>query len=223
VAETATYPTSAPAAADLPADITDDTDSKAGTPRTGTVGFLAKLLSRAGVELRAVIGDLITARGSFVDLATRLNARITVRNTADRTITTTTNTALTDLAFILAPNTDYSFRFVLLHTSAGTARGVGYALTFGGTVTRLGARVVLGGTAASGVDAETVGWLTASGTAFTTAAYITANLVTTAIIEGVIQVGATGGTLQLNARQGTGATAANQIVYKGSWGELVAA
>jgi hypothetical protein len=116
---------------------------------------------------------------------------------------------------VLAANTDYTFKF-LIHDNGGTARGKGYGLTFGGTVTRLTARVALGGTTTT---TETLGWITASAGSVTNAALgATANF--TSIIEGVIQVGATGGTLQVQARQGTGATAANLNVLKGSWGEL---
>lgn len=170
-------------------------------------------------ELLAALTEVgVDPSGSFTDIATRLNGRLTVRKTADQAFTTQTLTNITDLAFALAANTDYTFRFVL-HDNGATARGVGYGFTIGGTVTRVTARATIGGLAAAGSDAETVGPIVASGGSVTTAARTsTANFISA--VEGIVQMGATGGTLQLQARQGTGTTAGNMNVLKGSWGEL---
>lgn len=55
-------PTSFPGAVDLASlfasDVTDDTDSKAGTPRTGTVGFLAQWMRDVGGAMVAVETEL---------------------------------------------------------------------------------------------------------------------------------------------------------------------
>ena len=204
----------------FPQDITDDTDSKTGTPRTGAAGFLAQLLRDLGdavIEIETELG--LTPSGSFADVATRLQSRQTCRKTGDQPFTTQTPANVTDLSLVLAANTDYDFEFVL-HDNGGTARGVGYGLTFSGTTTRLTARVNIGGSTAPGTsstDASAEGTIQASGGVVTTAARnATSNFIT--IIRGIIQVGASGGTLQLQARQGTGTTAANMNVLKGSKG-----
>lgn len=55
------YPTSLDTTATLPTDQTDDTDSKAGTPRTGLIGFLAQELnnhSDAIIKIETELGTL---------------------------------------------------------------------------------------------------------------------------------------------------------------------
>lgn len=69
------YPATLDTVARFPTDITDDTDSQAGTPRTGVKGFLAQWLddvSDALVKLETELG--IAPRGSYADVVTRLNS-----------------------------------------------------------------------------------------------------------------------------------------------------
>lgn len=213
------YPGALDTAALFPQDITDDTDSQAGTPRTGTVGFLAQLLRDLGDGLLEVQTELgVNPSGSAVDVATRLNLRPTVKKTVDQAFTTQTLTSITDMALVLAANTDYRFG-ATMHFNGATARGVGWGLTFSGTTTRLTGIARWGGAVAAatvGTDSYWENTLQASGWTATTATMIaTTNFVLTA--EGIIQTGATGGTLQWQARQGTGATAGNMNVLKGSF------
>jgi hypothetical protein len=200
-------------------DWQDDTDSTSGADlgtSTG-VGALATFLRNTSDAIRAIETELgVNPSGNAVDVVTRLNLRQTVKKTADQAITVQTLTNVTDLAVVLAASTDYRFGFTLPFNGA-TARGVGWGLTFSGTTTRINARVAIGGAAASGTDAETLGWITASAGSVTTAAMAsTGNFQT--LIEGTIEVGATGGTLQLQARQGTGTTAGNMNVLKAGYG-----
>jgi hypothetical protein len=212
VPATPTFPGGLVTTTELPTTI-DGTQPGDGS---GTAPARNAQQEKANAELIALEAELgVNPSGSFTDVVTRLNGRLTVRKTADQAVTVQTLTNITDLSFLLAANIDYTFRF-LLHDNGGTARGKGYGLTFGGTVTRLTARVALGGTTTT---TETLGWIVASAGSVTNAALgSTGNF--TSIIEGIIQVGATGGTLQVQARQGTGGTAANLNVLKGSWGEL---
>lgn len=180
--------------------------------------------NRLAEELLALIDIIgLGAPGSFVDLATRLNARTTVRKTADQTLTTTTLTNITDLSFPIAANTDYSFEFWLPH-STGTAMGSGWAVTISGTNTRINYAVEIFGhvaNSATGTDTTVVGYSNVSGTKISNTP--TAGLTTTgARIRGNIQQGAASGTLQVQGSRGGGATAVNVVVFKGADGWLQA-
>lgn len=68
-----TYPNTIDTTGTFPTDITDDTDSKSGTPRTGLQGFLAQLLSNQNDALRKIETELgILPKGAATDLRTRL-------------------------------------------------------------------------------------------------------------------------------------------------------
>lgn len=216
------YPTALDTTARFPSDITDDSDSKAGTPRTGLVGFLAQLLRDFGSAIIAIQTALgITPQGTFTDVATRLSARSTVRLAADlAALTTTTLGNLTGLAFPVAASQDYYFRFVIPYQAAGTASGVRFAVTAPGAPTLLSYKVEILGQAADGTDASFVGAGTASGDAVISTADVAVSTNYVAIIEGILSNGTTAGTLQVQAARGGGATGANITIKKGAYGEM---
>jgi hypothetical protein len=222
VPATATYPGGLVTATELPTTI----DGAQPGDGSGTAPARNAQQEKVNAEVIALEAEMgVNPAGSFVDLATRQNARITCRKTADSAaITSTTLVNVTDLSFALAANTDYSFEFFCPHTT-GAAMGTGWAVTAGGTVTRILYVVeIFGHTAnsATGTDTTVVGVATASGTKISNTP--TAGLTTTAArIRGSIQQGATGGTLQVQCSRGGGATAVNVVVLKGADGWLQAA
>jgi hypothetical protein len=197
----------------------DDTDAKSGldlgtSTTTGVHAQHHNDLSDAVNKIEAELG--VNPSASFLDVATRLNMTRTVRKTADETFTTQVLANVADMSFAVAANTDYEFRFVLSYT-AGTARGIGLGLTV--PAGRVAAGVTIYGQAADGVAAGWLGVINASADAvISTAAAATTEQV--ALIEGVLRPTAAG-TLQLQARQGGGATAANAVVKQSSWAEMV--
>lgn len=69
-----TYPTTLDTTSTFPTDVTNDTDSQAGTPRTGTKGFLAQLLddqNDAIVKIETELGAL--PKGASASVAARLD------------------------------------------------------------------------------------------------------------------------------------------------------
>lgn len=68
------YPTTLDTTTRFPTDVTDDTDSKAGTPRTGLKGFLAQWVDDAGdaiVQIQTELGTL--PKGSYSNVGARLD------------------------------------------------------------------------------------------------------------------------------------------------------
>jgi hypothetical protein len=219
---TAVYPG---ALATIAANKEDDTDAGDGSDGgvSTSVGDHAAHHNQLADELVAVQTELgVDPAGTFVTVAARLNARLTCRKTADQSLTTQTLANLTDLSLVIPASVDITYKFVIMWSIAGTARGTGWSTTFGGTNTSNTTRVAIGGVTATtgGTDFETVGSYNAHGTTISNAATIQANVNFITVIEGIMQVGASGGTLQVQGRQGTGATAANVTIRKGSYGEV---
>ncbi len=130
---------------------------------------------------------------------------------ADSALSTVTKTNLTGMAFVLAANTNYVYEFYL-HTTANAATvGVQFSLTFPGTVTNWFTTAELPGAA------TTLLWIsdaTATPQDFNPLAS-QGNVAGLVKIVGSIEVGATGGTLQL---QHASETATLTTVKRGSWG-----
>jgi hypothetical protein len=172
-------------------------------------------------KIEAELG--VNPSGSAADVAAAIASELRVRKTADQTFSSTTLANVTDLSFATAANTDYTFEFFLPHTT-GAAMGSGWAVTVSGTVTRILYVVEIfghGSNSNTGTDASVTQVATASGTKLQNAP--TAGLTTAwARLEGLLQQGGTGGTLQLQASRGGGATAVNVVVLKGSLGRLTA-
>jgi hypothetical protein len=163
----------------------------------------------------------INPSGTFADIAARLQARQTVRKTADQSFTTQTLANVTDMVFALLANVDYAFKFWVPYT-AGAARGIGLGVTIPASATIFGGGTIYGQAATDGTGAAHHGVLTTSGddvrntpTAGATSSY--------AFIEGIVNVAGTAGNLQLQCRQGAGGTAVNAVVKKGAFGWLYVA
>jgi hypothetical protein len=115
---------------------------------------------------------------------------------ADHTNSTTTKTAMADLDSVLLANTTYTFEYVLRTTANAATVGVQIALRFSGTVTRLDASMFYWN-ATTTVDELAVTGATSSPQNFNPTAS-QGNVVRTYVIKGVIEVGASGGTLGLD-------------------------
>lgn len=138
------------------------------------------------------------------------------RLTADHTNSTTTKTAMTDLDLALAANTVYAFEYVVRCTANAVTVGVQLELAFTGTVTRLDATLEYWNAAAT-KDELVITAATSSPQAFNPTAS-QGNVVRTYILRGVIEVGASGGTLTL--RHGS-ETATLTTVQRGSYAVAV--
>lgn len=136
-----------------------------------------------------------------------------VRLGADSAISSTTKSNLAGMAFVLAPNTNYVFEFILRTTANAATVGVQFALTFGGTITRLDAHMTYF-SAANTYDVLAVTGATTSPQNFNPI-NSQGNVVREYRLVGLIEVGATGGTLQL---QHGSETATLTTVQRGSWG-----
>lgn len=196
----------------------DDTDSKSGSDLgvSTTTGDHAQHHNDLAAAINAIEAQLgLTPSGTFVDVATRLAARTTVRLTADSAgFTTQTLANLTGMSFPVAASSDYYFKF-FIPVTLGTARGVGAAVTCPSSPTSIFYRVKIGNVTAT---TEGIGYGFASGAAVTSAASATANGIV--MIEGTLANGVNAGTLQVQLRQGTGGTAVNVVAKKGAYGEM---
>jgi hypothetical protein len=136
------------------------------------------------------------------------------RLAADSALSTTTKTNLSGMAFVLQPNKNYSFEFYLHNTANAATVGVQFSLTFTGTVTSW--RTTLEHPASTSAK----GWITASGASPHALNPLVSqgNVAGISQIYGTIEVGATGGTLQL---QHASETATLTTVLRGSHGICV--
>lgn len=205
---TAIYPAALATATNLPTGI-------AGT--NATAGVHANLESQQDAELLAIEAELgADVSGTFANVKTRLDALQTCRKVADQTFSTQTLANVTDMAMVLAANSSYTFEWFIPY-AAGTARGIGFGLTLGGTITTLAGMCAIYGNAADGTTAIWSGIINSTGDSVTNSASATSGK-QFAKIEGIAVMGATGGTMQLQAKQGNGATSATATVYTGSFG-----
>jgi hypothetical protein len=211
------YPAALDTTTTFPQTVEDDTDSTSGSDlgTSTTVGFLATWMRNTGSALINIETELgLTPKGTFSNVAARLVARQTVRKTADESFTTQTLTNVASMAFSVAASSDYWFRF-FIPVTLGVARGVGVAVTCPASPTSIFYRVSIGNVTAT---TEGLGFGFASAALVSSAASATTNGIVT--VEGTLANGATAGTLQLQLRQGTGATAVNVVAKKGGFGEM---
>lgn len=135
-----------------------------------------------------------------------------IRKTAPQTMTLTAQTAVTDMSFPVAANATYSFRMVVpVTTSSGTSPTTAFGLT--GPASPAAVAVTARQATSTSVEASNV--LTAFGN-FPAGAQA-AN--TRAEIEGVIQTGANGGTVQLTCARG--GTTPSMVIPAGAHGSWV--
>lgn len=216
------YPGALDTTAKFPATVEDDTDSTSGVDlgQSSTVGFLAQWLRDAGdatIKIQTELG--VTPKGTFADVATRLNARPTVRKTADQTFSAIALANVTDMSFAVASGQDYYFKFICPYTPpAVTTTGVSFGVTCPALTGYITYGVNIYGFAANGAAANFFGVGRASGGIVTSTAVGTASLQNIAVIEGIMSNASASGTLQLQAA--TEVAASNVIIKKGSYGEL---
>jgi hypothetical protein len=182
-------------------------------------------LADAVNKIEAELG--VNPSASFADVATRLNGMITVRKTADQTMTGTALVNVTDLVFPIpaAAGAMYTYQWTIMWTTTTATSGIGVAMTFPtlGTGGYNSANVNIAALAADGAAANFHGVITgASGadTVLSTAAVATGT-VYTAIVTGTLYAGSTAntaGNLQLQCR--SEATAGGTVVKIGSHGVL---
>lgn len=201
--------------AGFPGTLSALSTTKADNTSTGSLDH-ANNHNTANDEINAIEATLGTnPQGTFATVAARLAARSTVRLTADSSaFTTQTLTNVTGLSFSVAASQDYYFRF-FIPVTLGTARGVGVALTCPASPTSIYYVGRIGNVTAT---TEGLGYGFASAALVSSAASATTNGIV--IVEGTLSNGVNSGTLQVQLRQGTGATAVNVVAKKGAYGEL---
>jgi hypothetical protein len=222
------YPAALDTTTTFPQTIVDGTDAGDDTPGSTNVGFLSQLLRDLGdaaIEIETELG--VTPSAAFVDVATRLNQMITVRKTADQTLTGTTAVNITDLAFPIPATAgiSYTFDFTVMWTTSGATSGLGISLTFPtlGTGGYCSAYVNHTALAADGAAANFHGVITGASGAdvvMSTAAVATGTVYVTHV-RGVLYAGTTAptaGTLQLQGRSEQ--TSGAGVVKVGSHGIL---
>jgi hypothetical protein len=141
------------------------------------------------------------------------SAPIMCRATADHAISSTTETNVTGLAMTLAANTNYAIEFYLRCSANAATVGIQYYLTFGGTVTRFDGNLDYYITVSAKGSVEVVNDTTSPFTFEPTVSQ--GNVVLMNCIYGLLEVGASGGTLQL---QHGSETASLTTVLRGSYG-----
>jgi hypothetical protein len=222
------YPAALDTTTTFPQTIVDGTDAGDDTPGSSNVGFLAQLLRDLGdaaIEIETELG--INPSASFVDVATRLNQMVTVRKTADQTMTNQTLNNITDLAFPIPATAGvaYTFDFTVMWTTTTATSGFGIALTFPtlGTGGYVSAYVNHTALAADGAAANFHGVITGASGADTvlSSAAVATGTVYVSTVRGVLYAGSTAptaGTLQLQGRSEATNNAA--VVKVGSHGIL---
>lgn len=206
------YPTTLDALATNKGDVTD---AISGAAPGGTAGDHAAHHNALATAVNAIETELgLLPKGTFSTVRARIDARATVRKTADESFTTQTLTNVTSMSFAVAASQDYWFRF-FIPVTLGVARGVGVAITCPASPTSIFYEARIGNVTAS---TQALGYGFASAALVSSAASATTNGIV--VVEGTLSNGTTAGTLQLQLRQGTGATAVNVVAKKGGFGEM---
>lgn len=167
-----------------------------------SAGAVAFLEASTGLTLA---GTTLTAAGG--------GGPVMCRATADHAISSTTETDVTGMGLVLEANSVYSFEFVLRCSANAATVGIQYYLTFGGTITRCDANLDYYITVSAKGSVDVVNDTTSPITFEPTVSQ--GNVVLQNRIIGTIEVGASGGTLQL---QHGSETATLTTVFRGSWG-----
>jgi len=164
--------------------------------------------------------------GTFTDVKSRLNARLTCRKTADTTNATTTLANVTDLTLpIGTTGLDYYFMFLVPWSSNTAGVSARFAITFPAVtgygvywVENAGGGTVLPATGGTAVTFDTV--KTASGTATADVGGTSipgANVVNIARISGIISNPSATGSIVV---QGSAETTGTITFKRGAWGEI---
>ncbi len=138
------------------------------------------------------------------------------RLAADDARSVTAFNDVTGMNFVLAANTKYSFEFILWVTANAATVGVQYNLTFGGTITRFDGNLFFNASATTTGQLQVINDTTSPFAWAPTASGGTVGHLN--ILSGTIEVGASGGTLQL---QHASETATLTTILRGSYGVCV--
>lgn len=139
------------------------------------------------------------------------------RLTADDARSVTAKNNVAGMSFALNANTVYSFEFVLRCSANAATVGIQYALTFPGTITRFDGNLDYYITVSAKGSIDVVNDTTSPFDFNPTVSQGTPVLLN--LLVGTLEVGATGGTLQL---QHGSETATLTTVHRGSFGVCVA-
>ncbi len=178
-------------------------------------------------KIEAELGAIPSA--SFADVATRLNARLTCRKTADQTFSSTvTPASVTDMVLPVATTgVDYRFLFEGVYTSAATANGIRLAVTtpaFAGgrlfVLYQIWGRLNPQAAGAAPTDLmEWTSWVTASGTQVASDLVAAANTDYPFRVSGLLVAPSATGNIQLQAANEV-STASGNVIRRGAYGEL---
>lgn len=199
-------------------DAGDDSQTVAGVPHQ--VGDLTQWLQDVGAILKSHEQTLgLNPQGTFADIAARLQARQTVRKSADQTFSSTTMANVTDMSFAVASGQDYAFEFTVPFTAGpATTTGIGFDVTVPALTGYVAYGVEIFGFAADAAAGAWHGVGSASADAVLSTGVAVASAINLARIKGVLSNPSAGGTLQLRAK--TEVASSNVVVRKGTFGEL---
>jgi hypothetical protein len=155
----------------------------------------------------------LTITGTDITAATPIMCRAT----ADHAISSATETDITGMAMTLAANTKYAVEYYLRCSANAATVGIQFYITFGGTVTRFDGNLDYYITVSAKGSVDVVNDTTSPFTFEPTVSH--GNVVLMNCIYGLLEVGASGGTLAL---QHGSETATLTTVLRGSWGRAVA-
>lgn len=152
--------------------------------------------------------------GAWVDCITALP--VSIVKTADQTISSATPANVSGLSFSVAANTKYYYKFVVKYTAASTSNGIGVGVTLPASPasSHWCAQTIATRNAATG--GQWAGYCStgdAAGGLSTYDAESTSDVYPT-VLEGYLQTGASGGTVQLRAIYQEG----NVVIKAGSFG-----
>jgi hypothetical protein len=177
-------------------------------------------------KMQLMMGAL--PKGTFVDMASRLDARLTCRKTADQTFSSTVTPA--NVADMLLPvptaGVDYRFVFEGVYTSAAVANGIRLGLatpTVGGylhALVQIWGRLNPQAAGAAPTDLmEWTSWITAAGGNVASDAVATINTNYPFRITGILSNPSATGNIQLTAANEV-STASGNIIRRGAYGEV---
>ena len=159
----------------------------------------------------------LTLTGTQIAASGGGSSPITCRATADKATSVTAKANITGMAMTLAANTNYALEYYLRCSSNAVGVGIQYSLTFGGTTTRFDGNLDYYITVSAKGSIDVVNDTTSPFDFNPTVSQ--GNVVLMYCIYGLLEVGASGGTLQL---QHGSETASLTTVFRGSWGRATA-
>jgi hypothetical protein len=145
------------------------------------------------------------------------SAPITCRATADKATSVTAKANITGMSMTLAANTNYVVEYYLRCSANAATVGVQYEITFAGTTTRFDGNLQYWTSATVMAAIDVVNDTTSPYSFNPTTSQ--GNVVMQNWIYGLLEVGASGGALQL---QHGSETATLTTIFRGSWGRAVA-